>query len=372
MDVAVITEQILAPVSGGTGRYTAELVGGLARTAVPPDAVAGWTSWRRDIGPARIEGASGPRRLPLPRRPLIAAWERGLGPSPHGADVIHAPTLLFPPSSRPIVVTVHDAVPWTHPETLTERGVVWHRRMMRRAVHTGAVLTVPTQAVADDLSRVVAGVNPDRLHVLGAGVSPALRRVPAASEDAAIAASLELPAAFILTVATLEPRKGLDVLLGALGRLGEAAPVLLIAGQPGWGGVDVPTAARHAGVPSDRVRMLGRVTDDLLGVVVRRATVLVQPSRAEGFGLPVAEAMALGTPVICTDVPALVEVAGDAALIVARDDPAGLADAIAGLMGDEADRDRLAKAGLARAPQFDWDVVAERCWRLYRELTNAA
>jgi glycosyltransferase involved in cell wall biosynthesis len=103
-------------------------------------------------------------------------------------------------------------------------------------------------------------------------------------------------------------------------------------------------------------------------VILRRAAILVAPSRAEGFGLPVAEAMAVGTPVICSDAPALVEVAAGAAVVVPRDDADALADAVSSLLADDSERRRLRAAGLVRAADFTWDSVADRAWRLYRDL----
>jgi glycosyltransferase involved in cell wall biosynthesis len=179
---------------------------------------------------------------------------------------------------------------------------------------------------------------------------------------------LELPERFILTLATLEPRKGLDVLIAALARLGAGAPPLLVVGQPGWGGVDIDATARAAGLPVGAVRTLGRIDDADLSVVLRAANALVAPSRAEGFGLPVAEAMAVGTAVVCSDAPALVEVAGDAAMIVARGDDGVLAEAIEAVWADEALRGRLSEAGVLRSARYTWDAVAQRAWRLYREL----
>ncbi len=203
--------------------------------------------------------------------------------------------------------------------------------------------------------------------VLGAGVAPDLLVPPSPELDQVVARRLELPERFVLAVATLEPRKGLDVLIRAVARLSDDGTRLVVVGPRGWGDVDVATVAAAAGV-GPRVCVLGRVADRDLGVVLRRAAVLVMPSRAEGFGLPVAEAMAVGTPVVCTDVPALVEVAGSAAEIVPVDDDAAMADVIGALLGDTTRRAELATRGRARAGQFDWDLVAARAWRLYRAL----
>src|SRR3954467_280857 len=170
----MVLEQVLSPVPGGTGRYARELAVALQAAAAAPDRIESWTAWHRNTDSARLPDGAPVHRLPLPRRALIAAWERGARwPVPQGVDVVHAPTLLAPTAVRvPLVVTIHDAVPWTHPETLTPRGVAWHRRMAERVAATADAVVVPTRAVADDLARALA--LPARVVVTGAGVGTAL------------------------------------------------------------------------------------------------------------------------------------------------------------------------------------------------------
>ncbi|MBI1757713.1 MAG: glycosyltransferase family 4 protein [Actinobacteria bacterium] len=366
--LAILVEQCLAPVPGGTGRYSRELAAALAATAPPGSDVTGWVARHPDTAAARIPGVSGPRSLPLARRPLVLAWQRGLGPAPRDADVVHAPTLLLPPRrGRALVVTVHDTVPWTHPETLTPRGVAWHRQMAGRAARSADRIVVPTRAVAEQLAEVLPAVA-DRLVVVGEGVSGDLA-VPADAERRA--RRLGLPAGgYLLSLATLEPRKGLDVLLAALaGPDGPDLP-LVVVGQPGWGGVDPRAEATRIGLPATRLLLLGRVSDADLAVVLARATTLAVPSRAEGFGLPVLEAMAAGVPVVSSDVPALVEVAAGATVVVPGGDSAALAAALVRVSGDGALRAALIDRGRRRAADFTWTGAAAALWCLYGELVG--
>jgi glycosyltransferase involved in cell wall biosynthesis len=376
--VGLLVEQLLAPVPGGTGRYTAELAAALARSAAPGDGVDGWSAWHRDVGPAVIDGVDGPRRLPLSARALALAWERGIGPVPTGVDVVHAPTPLLPPPPGPLaprlggrrdvglVVTIHDAVPWTHPETLTPHGARWHRAMGERAARHADIVITPSVAVARDL-RTWLGLGPDQVSVVPLGVSAAATTVPPDAD--ARAARLGLPKRpYLLTLATLEPRKGLDVALRALARP-EAPPVpLLHVGPRGWGDTDLAGAAAAAGLDGARARSLGRLADADLAVALSRAAALLVPSRAEGFGLPVLEAMALGVPVIVSDVPALVEVGGEAVVTVPVGDAAALAAAAATVLDDGDLRTRLSAAGLARARGFSWNAAAAEVWSLYRRV----
>src|SRR5205085_2744729 len=156
-----------------------------------------------------------------------------------GGDAVHAMTPFAPPRSGQLVVTVHDAVPWTHPETLTRRGVAWHRRMIRRAARADAVV-VPTRAVADELARHVD----IRTRVIGEGITPSLLE-PVVIPD-------WLPPRYVLAIGTIEPRKGFEHLVRAMPDVPELP--LLIVGQQGWGGVDLLAIADECGLPRSRLR----------------------------------------------------------------------------------------------------------------------
>lgn len=347
-ELVVLAEQLLAPVPGGTGRYTGELL-----RALVSEAPAGWTvssvvARHTEVDAAVVEGVEGPRVLPIPPRALIAAWQLGVPWWP-GGDAVHAPTPLAParvPKGRTLSVAVHDTVPWTHPETLTPRGVAWHRAMIARAARRASALTVPTQAVADELAEVVPVSVP--VSVIGHGVRP-----PAAY------AEVELPERYVLAIGTVEPRKGIDVLVDAVGRIGVP---LVLAGQAGWGGIDPVALAREHGAD---VRLLGKVTDAELAFALRGASVLAMPSRAEGFGLPLLEAMAAGVPVVHSDVPALVEVAGGAGVVVPVGDAQTLAHALKDVLETPGRAAALRAAGLHRSSEFTWQRAASAVWGLH-------
>ncbi|MCS7481711.1 glycosyltransferase family 4 protein [Umezawaea endophytica] len=339
--LVVLTEQLLAPVPGGTGRYTRELAAALAATAPAGWTVTGAVSRHRDVEAAVVPGVEGPKVLPLPRRALIAAWEHGI-PFWPGGDAVHAPTPLAPPGGR-VVVTVHDAVPWTHPETLTRRGVAWHRKVISRATAKAGAIVVPTRAVAEDLAHHAPGAAP--VHVIGHGVTAWPDESP-----------VELPERYVLAIGTLEPRKGLGTLVEATA--GMRIPLVLI-GPRGWGEVDAD--APH-------VRVLGRLPDAELVYALRRAAVLVVPSLTEGFGLPLLEAMAAGVPVVHSDAPALVEVAGGAGLVTPRGDVGALTAAIRSVVDDEARAAGMVSAGLRRAEEFTWEKAARDTWAAHLRL----
>lgn len=362
--LSVIVEQCLAPVPGGTGRYAAQIWQALAATAPQGWQVRGVTAWHRDLTPASSDRLPRPVRMPAGHRVLTQLWQRGLPPSPRGAS-IHATTPLAPRRRQPQVITVHDTVPWTHPQTLTPRGVAWHREAIGRAASAADALVVPTAVVATELSTLFPAAA-ERIHVIGHGVTI----LPEPTDPAADAARLALPDRFVLSLSTLEPRKGLDVLLTAMARLHSHGPVaarvpLVVVGQGGWGDVDLPSAAAKAGLPDHELKILGRISDADLSLVLSRATVLAVPSRAEGFGLPVLEGFSAGVPVVSSDAPALVEVAGDAALLFPRDDASALADSLITILTDEDLAAAHVVLGRRRAADFSWTTAATALWHLH-------
>lgn len=359
MRVSVVLEQALAPVPGGTGRYSVELAAALARSGRAT--VAGVTAWHRDVAPARVPGVGGPWRLPAGRRALALAWERGFGPPLRG-DVVHAPTPLAPPRGRrPLVVTVHDAVPWTHPETLTARGVAWHRRSIERAARTADAIIVPTAATGRALG---AHLTFRREPVVVAeGATP----MPVPPDAAERCGRLGVPDAYVFSLATLEPRKALDVLVAAMALPTAPDLPLVVAGDAGWGDQHLRALARAAGLADGRLQVIGRVSEPDLAVLFAGAAVLAVPSRAEGFGLPVVEGMAAGVPVVTSDDPALVEVGGDAVLTAPVGDAAALAEALTAALDAPAAR---ITAGRARAAAYTWSRTATETLAVYEAVLS--
>jgi glycosyltransferase involved in cell wall biosynthesis len=375
----VIVDQVIAPVPGGIGRYAEELTRQLIATApagCDVEAIVSAAS-REELAHLRtlLPGVADIERIPLGRRELSLAWQGGFARgSAHG--MVHAPSVLAPlvkhdrvqDPGRQTVVTVHDIVPWTYPETLTPRGVHFHKAMIKRAWKYADAVVVPTHAVAGALNEVFPF--DDRLRVIGGAPSGRLS-VPV---DADLRAErLGLPDRYVLAVGTLEPRKGLAHLLEAMAHPEAPQDVpLVIAGPDGWGDVDVLGTAERVGLPTDRVKILGRLDDADLAVAYDRASVFVFPSLAEGFGLPVIEAMSFGTPVIHSDDEAVREVAADAGVTVARDPrdsyPTRLAQAVYQVVNDPDLAGRLAIAGPDRARMFSWRDSALETWQLHADL----
>ena len=384
----VVVDQLAARVPGRIGRYTRELTEQLILTAPANCEVEGIISARPQDTCDEIErslpGLAGLFRVPLPRRELAAAWQFGLGiplgsgngGGAGGSGMIHAPSLFAPLNNHDrmnaggqIAVTIHDVSPWTHPDTMTPRDVSWHKAMVKRARKHADAIVVPTHAVATQLADFYDFG--DRVRVIGGGIGSGLRLGDQA-DAAERARRLDLPAEYILTVGSLDPRKGLSSLIAGLGLPAAPDLPLLIVGPSGWGDLDVMAVAEEEGLAEGRVRVLGFLSDADLAVVLDRATVFVYPSLTEGFGQPVIEAFHFGTPVIHSDDPALVEVAGGAGVCVERsnkkDYPERLAVAMASVVNDRLLASRMRQLSLDRARAFSWRDSAERVWQLHADL----
>jgi len=199
-------------------------------------------------------------------------------------------------------------------------------------------------------------------------IAAAVRDVPDRDADFRIRSRLHLPERYVLAVGTVEPRKALDVLVDAMSRPTAPDLPLVVAGPAGWGGIDLPDLARKRGLPPDRLRMLGRLSDAELTVVLHGASALVVPSLAEGFGLPMLEAMAAGIPVVHSDAPALVEVAAGTGAMARRQDPVALATALRSVFADPSRTEARVAAAKLRAASFTWERAAQLVWNVHLEL----
>ena len=372
--VAVNVEQLLHEAPGGIGRYTAELLRLLPAKGVevtPFTARHARDDVTRALRAHDLEGLD-PVVLPLPAAVLYDAWHvLGVaGPARRVApvDLLHAPSPAVPPTGGlPLVVTMHDAAPLVMPDAFTRRGVRFHRQGFAAAAKRARLVIAVSQFCADEVVAHTA-IPRERIRVVHNGVDRERATAEAVRKARLIYAIDDQP--YVFWAGTFQPRKNVRVLLDAFSHLdvGAVPHRLVLAGPPGWKPDDADAeVARGLG---DRVRLLGPVHREQLFPLFAGADLYAFPSRHEGFGIPVLEAMAQETPVLCSDIPALREVAGDAARFVASDDVDAWIAALTDLLTDPGARAALVAAGSARVAGYSWERCARETAEMYREALN--
>lgn len=366
MRVAVTLEQCWHDVPGGVATSALESVRALqATTEVDLVGVAA-----RHPGPPRepFVPTIPVHHLPLPRLALYEAWHRFRHPAVQRAtgavDVIHVTGMAMPPRSAPMVVTVHDLAFLDDPGQFTARGVRFFHRAIELARRDADIVVCPSDATAAACHR--NGFAASRLRVVPWGIEV---RPPDPAALDRVRRTYRLDRPFVLWLGTIEPRKNLPRLLDAFARLGRDDVELVIAGGEGW---NDELAAIETRAPAG-VRRLGFVPAADLPALYAAASVFCFPSRQEGFGLPVLEAMAQGTPVVTSAGTATAEVVGDTGRLVDPDDVGAIAAALAELLDDPDGARRLGAAGRHRAAtELTWARTASGLVSAYEDAIELA
>lgn len=342
----------------GIGVYTEQIARGLA--AIPGIEVILFAP--KEIPPSAVPAGV---RFRADRHPFGTLWVQTLLPrrlAQEGADVLLSAVTIAPARlSIPSVPVVHDLTPLTNPE--------WHRRKtvaaflpwIERTLERAAWVIAVSPATGAEIAARFPDVR-DRIAVIPHGVDARFSAAAVPGEAEAVRREYTGGRPFVLSFATLEPRKNLTALVAACERLwrgDENRPDLLLAGGAGWKSESLLAAI--AGSPfRGRIHRAGYVPAAAVPALFRSAEAFCYPSHAEGFGLPVLEAMACGTPTVISTVPALLDVAGDAALAAPAGDVGRIAEALAAVLEDPVVRRRCADRGIARASHFRWSDAAEK------------
>lgn len=355
----------------GIHQYSSKLLAHLPQQA-PGFTYRAFVMDRAYAPPAGVS-AQRPRWLPA-NPPARILWEQTrVALESRRLDLLHGFAYALPLfSSIPAVVTVHDLTFILFPEAFPESKRRYLTAITARSCQRARVVIADSQATAHDLQHHL-NVPADKIQVIYTGVDERYRPLPAA-EVAAYRRQKDWPECFMLMVGTLEPRKNHLGLIEAYARYRRMArnPLpLLIGGGKGWHFGQIFQRVQALGL-EESVRFLGFVPWEELPWLYNAAALFVYPSRYEGFGLPVAEAMRCGVPVITSNVSSLPEVAGDAALTVAPDDAEALAAAMLRLLEAEPERLQTMRAqGIARAARFTWAQTAAQTADVYtRVLTS--
>jgi glycosyltransferase involved in cell wall biosynthesis len=350
----------------GTETYTYHLLAALARLDVP-DPIRVYLN--APSPPADLPRLGEPVCIPFPRlwTHVRLSWEMQRRPP----DVLFVPAHVIPLRHPASVVTIHDLGYLHHPEShpavarrLLDLTTRWSVRVARRVV-----------AISDTTRRdLIAhyGVPAARIQVIPHGVDHAMR--PATGDAIAdLRRRLDLPEAYVLFVGTIQPRKNLGRLADAMGVVARAGLPhrLVMAGKQGWMATEVETEIARSDV-ADRVRYLGYVPSSDLPALYTGAAAFCFPSLYEGFGLPVLEAMACGTPVVASNRSAIPEVAGEAALLVDPTNPRAIGEALCHVLSDPPLRTELVERGHRRTRRFTWERTAIETIALLRAVRDSA
>jgi glycosyltransferase involved in cell wall biosynthesis len=376
--VLLAVEQLRRAVPGGIGAYVRGLLTGLTQAGPEVDGIELTLLASRAPGvlPAKRRDAADPlgrwgrplRLSSLPGPLLTRAWDLGLVRAPVGFEVVHSVTTAAPLAARSgharRVVTVHDLAWRRHPDATTARGRRWHERSLIRAIESGASIVVPSRLVAADLME--SGVGAERLTIAGGGTDHLTEPDHEATQG--LLRRVGVRGEYLLTVATLEPRKNLDRLVQAYAVVRSALPSpwpLVVVGPAGWGGKQ----SRPAGAG---VVFTGRVSDAALAGLYASARAFAYVPLTEGYGLPPLEAMRMGTPTaVAREVPSVHDLDGPPRVPARLVDPLDVDDIAAGLLDvltDDELRSDLAGRGTSYARARTWRATAEAHVQLWRSL----
>lgn len=354
----------------GVGYYTSRLLASLANGAG-----TGVVDRLVVLSNRAVEVEDAPRLQHLAdgRFPSRAVWMQLVLPGllrRLRPDVVHYTNYLAPVRhDAPYVVSIHDMSVALMPRFHTLKKRLLSSRLVPMVARAARLVLTPSESTRRDVLRLL-GLDPARVRVIPYASGPAFRPT---TPDPARLEALGVRSPYFLYVGTVEPRKNLARALRAFARVASELPDhrFVIAGQRGWKYADVLREIARPELAS-RVTLLGYASEADLPALYAGATAFVYPSLFEGFGLPVVEAMACGTPVLTSRTSSLTEIADGAALLVDPLDETALAEGLVRLGQDAGLRGDLRARGLARAAQFSWDRTGRETALAYREVCDEA
>ena len=348
--------------SAGVHQYILHLLTHLPKAGCQVTAFLGRRGGLPDEGARLLRS-----RWPTDRPPVRAVWEQLIQPwalRRVGADLVHGPVFVGPLIAPcPLVITIHDLSFLRYPHLFRPANRLYLRIFTRASARRARRIIAVSAHAAEESVRLL-GVAREKVDVVYHGVDPWFRPLPP-EEVETFRARQGLPARFILYVGTLEPRKNLVRLVEAFARLGDPDVWLVLVGGRGWYDEEIFARVEELRL-KDRVLFPGYVQAEELPHWYNAATVFAYPSLYEGFGLPVLEALACGTPVLTSDRSALPEAAGDGGLLVDPCDVEAIAGGLHRLLTESTLREELRQRGLAHAGRFTWRRTAEETVATYR------
>lgn len=361
----------LRPARTGVGYYTEHLLHHLA-TESADDEIIVISNRPLDTTsplPSNVRVVSSSSHLPR------LVWMQAIAPRllrRLGVDVAHFTNGMVPlAASVPTVVTIHDMSLTMFPRYHPPRRVLLNRPLVDVAARRADAIITVSESAKRDIVRLY-GSQSERIHVVHEAAAPSFQPIRAQAVLDRVRHRYDLAKRFVLYVGTIEPRKNLPKLIEGFARRrqsGELSHQLVCAGPYGWLSRDIEDLIDRLKIEQS-VRFTGYVPFDDLAALYSLAEMFVFPSLYEGFGLPVIEAMACGTPVITGHVAALAEVGGNAVEQVGHLDAESLGDAMVRLAGNPRRREELTALGLQRAHTFSWQRAARETLKVYRLAVN--
>lgn len=356
----------LRPGRTGVGYYTEHLLRHVAQQS-PDDEIVVISNGALDTTrplPPRIQSALSGSRLPR------MLWMQTVVPRllhRVQADVVHFTNGMVPIVSRvPTVVTIHDMSLTLYPRCHPPRRVLLNRPLVGLAARRADAIITVSESAKHDIVRIY-GLDPGRVHVVHEAAAPSFRPICDVHHLEQVRRQYGLPERFILYVGTIEPRKNLPKLIEGFAqrrKRGDIQHQLVCVGPYGWLSRDIDALIHRLQI-ADAVRFTGYVPFDDLPALYNLAEMFVFPSIYEGFGLPVIEAMACGTPVLTGRVPALEEVSGGAVEQIASLEPEAIGESLVRLAASRERREALRQRGLERARTFSWERAARETHNVY-------
>ncbi|MFN0072821.1 MAG: glycosyltransferase family 4 protein [Chloroflexota bacterium] len=316
------------------------------------------------------------RELPVSERWLNILWHRANLPIPiniftGAVDLIHSPDFVLPPLRHtPSILTVHDLAFLLFPECAHESLREYLLRVVPRSARRASFIVADSENTANDVICLL-GIPPDRVAVVPGGVDPRFRPVEEPARLAAMRQQLGVGTSpYVLFVGVIEPRKNLQGLIQAFELVKQRQKLphkLVVVGRRGWLADGIFETFEQSPV-RDEIIFPGFIADADLPTLYSAAATLVMPSFYEGFGLPLLEAMACGTPVVSSNAASLPEVVGNAAPQVDPNDIEALAEALTRVLMDEELRALNRVRGLERAARFTWEAAAVKLLNVYERV----
>lgn len=359
----------------GTGRYARHLLTEM-RKLEPESTFTPWSTWTDcdADGQAALREHYGWKKIPVTRKLTGSAWAFLKRPhlefwAGHDHDLVHVGECVYPVrTKKPLVVTIHDIGPLTHPDLFTSVRPWLMKMGLRQAIEEAATIISVSQSTADIFQEYFDVDLGERIRVVHEGVNPMYLKEP---DYSALASLTDLPpegTPFLLTMGAISPRKNLPLVIEALERLSDTIPHHLVhVGIPHWDADDFFTKLKSSRI-ADRIHLPGYLSDEQVHALYWKAHAYIYPSLFEGFGLPLLEAMAGGCPIVTSNISSMPEIAGDAALLIEPTSLDEMTAAIEAVCTDDALADRLRQNGRKRIKDFSWKNCARQTLRIYREI----